>query len=71
MAGLNQPPSLQAQADRQRKTCQKAEGRRGGRVHSSNPSTQEAEAGEYLSVRSASFTDDFQDSQDYTENPGQ
>jgi hypothetical protein len=32
-----------------------------------NPSTQEAEAGRFLSSRPAGLQSDFQDSQDYTE----
>jgi hypothetical protein len=38
-------------------------------VHTFNPSTWEAEAGEFLSSRPAWSTSEFQDSQGYTEKP--
>jgi hypothetical protein len=38
-------------------------------AHAFNPSTREAEAGGFLSSRPAWSQSEFQDSQDYTENP--
>jgi hypothetical protein len=38
-------------------------------VHAFNPSTQEAEAGGFLSSRLAGLQSEFQDSQGYTEKP--
>jgi hypothetical protein len=38
-------------------------------VHAFNPSTQEAEAGGFLSSRPAGLQSEFQDSQGYTEKP--
>jgi hypothetical protein len=38
-------------------------------VHTFNPSTQEAEAGRFLSSRPAGLQSEFQDSQGYTEKP--
>jgi hypothetical protein len=38
-------------------------------VHAFNPSTQEAEAGEFLSSRPSWSQSEFQDSQGYTEKP--
>ena len=38
-------------------------------AHAFNPSTQEAEAGRFLSSRPAGLQSEFQDSQGYTEKP--
>jgi hypothetical protein len=38
-------------------------------AHAFNPSTWEAEAGRFLSMRPAGLQSEFQDSQDYTEKP--
>jgi hypothetical protein len=38
-------------------------------VHAFNPSTWEAEAGGFLSLRPAGLQSEFQDSQGYTEKP--
>jgi hypothetical protein len=53
-----------------KKSCFKGEMREPGVVaHAFNPSTREAEAGGFLSSRPAWSTNEFQDSQGYTEKP--